>query len=49
MTKMTYTFLTGERIEVVAETLEEAERLVSLGEYEEIETETMLLEVTNVE
>ena len=45
----TYTFLTGERVEVIAETLEEAENLIGLGEYKEIETETMLLEVTDVE
>jgi hypothetical protein len=37
-------FITGEKIEVVADNLDEAMRLVSLGEYEEIETETFLLE-----
>jgi len=45
----TYTFLTGERVEVIAETLEEAQNLIGQGEYKEIETETMLLEVTDVE
>lgn len=45
----TWTFLTGTRIEIVADTLEEAERLIALGEYEEIEAETILLEVSDVE
>jgi hypothetical protein len=40
----TFVFITGEKIEVVADNLDEAMRLVSLGEYEEIETETLLLE-----
>jgi hypothetical protein len=40
----TFVFITGEKIEVVADDLDEAMRLVSLGEYEEIETETFLLE-----
>jgi hypothetical protein len=40
----TFVFITGEKIEVVADNLDEAMRLVSLGEYEEIETETFLLE-----
>jgi hypothetical protein len=40
----TFIFLTGTRIEVLADTLEEAERLISLGEYEEIEAETILLD-----
>jgi hypothetical protein len=40
----TFIFLTGTRIEIVADTLEEAERLISLGEYEEIEAETILLD-----
>ena len=40
----TWTFLTGTRIEVLADTLEEAQRLISLGEYEEIEVETILLD-----
>jgi hypothetical protein len=45
----TFIFLTGTRIEIVADTLEEAENLIGQGEYKEIETETMLLEVTDVE
>jgi hypothetical protein len=45
----TWTFLTGTRIEIVADTLEEAENLVGRGEYEEIEAETILLEVSDVE
>jgi len=40
----TFVFITGTRIEVLADTLEEAERLISLGEYEEIEAETILLD-----
>lgn len=40
----TFVFITGEKIEVIADDLDEAMRLVSLGEYEEIETETLLLE-----
>lgn len=40
----TFVFITGTRIEVLADTLEEAERLIGLGEYEEIEAETILLD-----
>jgi|1048.fasta_scaffold22355_2 hypothetical protein len=40
----TFIFLTGEKVQVLADTLEEAERLLSLGEYEQIETETILLD-----
>jgi len=40
----TFIFLTGEKVQVLADTLEEAERLISLGEYEQIETETILLD-----
>ena len=38
-----YTFIKGERIEVVAETTEEAEQMVERGEYSEGTAETRLL------
>jgi len=38
-----YTFLTGERVEIIAETQEEAEAMLARGEYAGSTTESRLL------
>lgn len=47
LTLKTYTFLTGEMIEIIATSLEEAEEKLENGEYTNLETHTELKHVGN--